>query len=226
MTTVMASIEQLIAAVDTADSAVALVVAVRQLAASRSPLAVPALTTVLRFNNPGAAVAAVEGLIQIGEPAIPHLLANMDGFNYGARAWATRACAGIGDPRALDLLREAALTDFALSVRRAAAKGLGFLKWQSLPADQQLAVQNTIYEALVQVTHDAEWVVRYAAIAGLENLAKQAPRYREAIIETIVPLGKTDSEAIVRERSRWAIAGLTPGSAVDTIHTNTSSTSG
>jgi phycocyanobilin lyase beta subunit len=196
------------------------------LAASRSPLAVPALTTVLRFNNPGAAVAAVEGLIQIGEPAIPHLLANMDGFNYGARAWATRACAGIGDPRALDLLREAALTDFALSVRRAAAKGLGFLKWQSLPADQQLAVQNTIYEALVQVTHDAEWVVRYAAIAGLENLAKQAPRYREAIIETIVPLGKTDSEAIVRERSRWAIAGLTPGSAVDTIHTNTSSTSG
>ncbi|MGA1622289.1 MAG: HEAT repeat domain-containing protein [Synechocystis sp.] len=208
MTPASTSIEQLIAAVDQADSAAALVVAVRQLAASRSPLAVPPLTTVLRFNNPGAAVAAVDGLIQIGEPAIPHLLANMDGFNYGARAWATRACAGIGDPRALELLLEAALTDFALSVRRAAAKGLGFLKWQSLPPDQHLTVQKTIYEALIKVTEDPEWVVRYAAIAGLENLATQAPGYRGVVIEAITPQGETDSEAIVQERIRWAIARL------------------
>ena len=153
-------IEQLIQAVETADSAAKLVGAVRALAATRSPLAVPQLTTVLRYNNPGAAVAAVDGLIQIGDAAMTHLLANMDGYNYGARAWATRACAGIGDPRALVLLQEAALTDFALSVRRAAAKGLGFLRWQSLPQEEQKAVQEAIYDTLLQVCEDPEWVVR------------------------------------------------------------------
>ena len=206
------SIESLIAAVEVADSAEKLVMAVRTLAARRSPLAIPPLTTVLRYNNPGAAVAAVDGLIQIGEPAIPYLLSNMDGFNYGARAWATRACAGIGDPRALDLLLEAALTDFALSVRRAAAKGLGFLRWQSLPPDQQITVQQTIYEALLKVALDPEWVVRYGAIAGLENLAQQAPAYQSLVVTAIAPLIETESEAIVQERMRWAIAKLSSSS--------------
>lgn len=203
------SIDSLIAAVEVADSAEKLVIAVRRLAARRSPLAIPQLTTVLRYNNPGAAVAAVEGLIEIGESAIPYLLSNMDGFNYGARAWATRACAGIGDPRALDILLEAALTDFALSVRRAAAKGLGFLRWQSLPPDQQQAVQQTIYDALVKVALDPEWVVRYGAIAGLENLAKQAPPYQILVVETLTPLIETETEAIVQERIHWALQTLT-----------------
>ena len=206
------SIESLIAAVEVADSAEKLVMAVRTLAARRSPLAIPQLTTVLRYNNPGAAVAAVDGLIQIGEPAIPYLLSNMDGFNYGARAWATRACAGIGDPRALDLLLEAALTDFALSVRRAAAKGLGFLRWQSLHPDQQITVKQTIYDALLKVALDPEWVVRYGAIAGLENLAQQAPAYQGLVVAAIAPLIETESEAIVQERMRWAIAKLSSSS--------------
>jgi len=209
MTTATDSIEQLIEAVETADSAEKLVGAVRRLAARRSPLAIPQLTTVLRYNNPGAAVAAVDGLIQIGEPAIPYLLTNMDGFNYGARAWATRACAGIGDPRALALLQEAALTDFALSVRRAAAKGLGFLRWQSLPSDQHITVQQTIYDTLVQVILDPEWVVRYGAIAGLEHLAQQAPAHQSLVVDALTPLMTSDSEAIVQERSRWAIQTLT-----------------
>lgn len=208
MTTATDSIEALIQAVETADSATKLVMAVRQLAARRSPLAVPCLMTVLRYNNPGAAVAAVDGLIQIGEPAIPHLLSNMDGFNYGARAWATRACAGIGDPQALDLLREAALSDFALSVRRAAARGLGFLRWQSLPSDRQSIVQQTIFDTLVQVTVDPEWVVRYGAIAGLENLGRQASGYGELVVNALTPLLATETEAIVQERIRWAIANL------------------
>ena len=211
-TTAPESIEQLIAAVETADSAEKLVGAVRKLAARRSPLAIPPLMTVLRYNNPGAAVAAVDGLIQIGAPAIPHLLSQMDGFNYGARAWATRACAEIGDPRALDLLLEAALTDFALSVRRAAAKGLGFLQWQSLSPEQQITIQQTIYDALVKVVNDPEWVVRYAAIAGLENLGKQILGYQGLVIEAITPLLKTETEAIVQERIRWAIAVLMPES--------------
>ncbi|QUS60248.1 HEAT repeat domain-containing protein [Synechocystis sp. PCC 7339] len=203
-------IEQLIQAVETADSAAKLVGAVRALAATRSPLAVPQLTTVLRYNNPGAAVAAVDGLIQIGDAAMAHLLANMDGYNYGARAWATRACAGIGDPRALALLQEAALTDFALSVRRAAAKGLGFLRWQSLPQEEQETVQKAIYDTLVQVCEDPEWVVRYGAIAALENLAQQAPSYRQPLQNFLQSLVAEEPEAIVGERILLALENISP----------------
>jgi phycocyanobilin lyase beta subunit len=201
----VATVEKLIEAVETADSSEKLVGAVRALAAIRSPLAVPQLITVLRYNNPGAAVAAVDGLIQIGEPAVDHLLTNMDGYNYGARAWATRACAGIGDPRALELLQEAALTDFALSVRRAAAKGLGFLCWQSLPPEEQSKIQQVIYDTLIQVTNDPEWVVRYGAIAGLENLAKQVENYRQPLATALTDLLSQEPEAIVGERIRWAL---------------------
>lgn len=201
-------IEQLIQAVETADSAAKLVGAVRALAATRSPLAVPQLTTVLRYNNPGAAVAAVDGLIQIGDAAMTHLLANMDGYNYGARAWATRACAGIGDPRALALLQEAALTDFALSVRRAAAKGLGFLRWQSLPPEEQEIVQKSVYDTLLQVCEDPEWVVRYGAIAGLENLATQAPHCRQPLTAFLQTLLERETEAIVGERVLLALENL------------------
>ncbi|MBE9240458.1 HEAT repeat domain-containing protein [Synechocystis salina] len=203
-------IEQLIQAVETADSAAKLVGAVRALAATRSPLAVPQLTTVLRYNNPGAAVAAVDGLIQIGDAAMAHLMANMDGYNYGARAWATRACAGIGDPRALALLQEAALTDFALSVRRAAAKGLGFLRWQSLPQEEQETVQKAIYDTLVQVCEDPEWVVRYGAIAGLENLTTQAVHYRQPLTTFLQALLKKEPEAIVGERILLALENISP----------------
>ena len=202
------SLEALITAVEQADSATALVQAVEDLAAIQSPLAVPQLITVLGFNNPGAAVAAVDGLVQIGEPAIPHLLENMDGYNYGARAWATRACAGIGDPRALDLLLEAALTDFALSVRRAAAKGLGFIRWQRLPADQHLPVQTRLYEALIQIAQDSEWVVRYAAIAGLENLALTSTQFGPTIVTWLQKRVPTETEAIVQERITWALENL------------------
>ncbi|MBE9203925.1 HEAT repeat domain-containing protein [Synechocystis salina LEGE 06099] len=203
-------IEQLIQAVETADSAAKLVGAVRALAATRSPLAVPQLTTVLRYNNPGAAVAAVDGLIQIGDAAMTHLLANMDGYNYGARAWATRACAGIGDPRALALLQEAALTDFALSVRRAAAKGLGFLRWQSLPSEEQEVVRQAIYDTLLKVCEDPEWVVRYGAIAALENLAQQAPSYGQPLQNFLQSLVAEEPEAIVGERIFLALENIGP----------------
>jgi len=110
-------IASLIQALDQADSAPKLAQATRRLAQTQDPEVIPALVKVLGYNNPGAAVAAVEGLIQLGEKASPYLLEHIDGFNYGARAWITRALAGIGDPRALDILLEAAQSDFALSVR-------------------------------------------------------------------------------------------------------------
>ena len=94
------SISALIQAVEVADSAGGLVQAVRSLAMSKSPQAIETLIEVLGYNNPGAAVAAVDGLAAIGRDAVPALLAQLDGYNYGARAWAIRALSIIGDPRA------------------------------------------------------------------------------------------------------------------------------
>ena len=94
----MSDVRQLIEAVNQADSADLLLKTVEDLAEAKNRAAIPTLVEVLGFNNPGAAVAAVDGLIQIGEPVVPYLLDNLDGYNYGARAWATRVFAGIGDP--------------------------------------------------------------------------------------------------------------------------------
>jgi phycocyanobilin lyase beta subunit len=44
---------------------------VENLAAVKSEAAIPTLTDVLRYNNPGASVAAVDGLIAIGKAAVP-----------------------------------------------------------------------------------------------------------------------------------------------------------
>ena len=101
-------VRSLIEGVEKADSATKLVSAVEALAAVCQTEAIPTLVTVLRYNNPGAAVAAVDGLIALGRVTVPYLLDNIDGYNYGARAWATRVFAGIGDPAALDILLDAA----------------------------------------------------------------------------------------------------------------------
>ncbi|NJO94538.1 MAG: HEAT repeat domain-containing protein, partial [Hydrococcus sp. RM1_1_31] len=94
----MNSLEILLRDIAEADSAIRMVEAVERLCQARLEAAIPQLITVLGYNNPGAAVAAVEGLIQLGKPAVTPLLELLDGYNYGARAWALRALAGIGDP--------------------------------------------------------------------------------------------------------------------------------
>ena len=129
---------------------------------------------VLGFNNPGAAVAAVDGLIGLGPGAVDALL-QLDPENYGARAWAVRALAGIGDVRGLELLVDALGTDVAASVRRAAAKGLGALRLGDLEPARQAAIQARCLDALLAATADGEWVVRYAVVVGLEGLAKASP---------------------------------------------------
>ena len=89
-----AAVQVLVRAVEQADSALGLLQATQALAVVAHPEAAPCLVEVLGFNNPGAAVAAVDGLIAIGVPAVDTILANLDGNNYGARAWAVRALAG------------------------------------------------------------------------------------------------------------------------------------
>ena len=203
------TVETLIIAVKKADSANQLLTAVENLAAAKSEAAIPTLTDVLRYNNPGASVAAVDGLIAIGKAAVPYLLANLDGYNYGARAWATRALAGIGDVRGLDLLLEAAVSDFSFSVRRGAARGLGNIIWSDLEKSRVSEAQKAVFAALEKLLQgDPEWVVRYAAIVGLEGLGTAAAAFRRAIRELLAQIGETEAEIVVRLRADQALEHL------------------
>ncbi len=215
----------LIAAVEKADSAAALLgssaTLARHLAAEAepSPEAILALVQVLGFNNPGAAVAAVDGLIACGERAVEPLLANLDAHNYGARAWAVRALAGIGDVRGLELLEQALGNDIGPSVRRAAARGLGQLRCGSLEPPDQRAVRHRALTALEAALNDGEWVVRYAVVVGLESLALDltaAPEPAEAEAALLsraaqaLTLRAADQEStpVVRLRAEAALSRL------------------
>ena len=208
----MPDVRQLIEAVNQADSADLLLKTVEDLAEAKDRAAIPTLVEVLGFNNPGAAVAAVDGLIQIGEPVVPYLLNNLDGYNYGARAWATRVFAGIGDPSALDLLLKAAVSDFSQSVRRAAAKGLGSIIWSKLPTDEAITAQQKVLQTLLLATQDGEWVVRYAAVVGLESLAdtlaETQPELLSKIANRFQELIDSESEAAVCARIKYAMEKL------------------
>ncbi|ACC83616.1 HEAT repeat domain-containing protein [Nostoc punctiforme] len=198
----------LIRAVQEADSSERLVDAVQELAAAGIEESVPTLIAALGYNNPGAAVAAVDGLIAIGEAAVSPLLELIDDYNYGARAWALRALAGIGDVRALDTLFEAAKTDFSLSVRRAAARGLGTLRWHQVPAEKLESIQTEVLEALLLISQDPEWVVRYAAVTSLETLAiaiaVTLPDQASRITNQLQQLLDTDADLGVRTRVKFA----------------------
>ena len=202
-------VQELIQAVAAADSADELLEAVKALAAIRHQAAIPTLIEVLGYNNPGAAVAAVDGLIDLGEIAVSQLLEKLDGYNYGARAWATRVLAGVGDPRALDLLLDAARNDFSLSVRRSAAKGLGNIRWSKVPADEMLSAQTQVLDTLLQVSHDVEWVVRYGAVVGMQSLfsatAATLPDLERRILERFEQMLETESELVVRVRVQLAL---------------------
>jgi len=166
------SLSSLIIAIDNAESATALTDAVQDLADACLIEAIPTLVEALGYNNPGAAVAAVDGLVKLGEPAVPGVLEQLDHNNYTARSWAIRVLAGIGDPRGLITLLGAATADFSMSVRRAAARGLGNMKWHQFPHHLLEIVQGEALDALLFVAQqDEEWVVRYAAVVGLESLA-------------------------------------------------------
>jgi phycocyanobilin lyase beta subunit len=212
------NIDQLIADLDAADSSLGVIRAVVALAATRSPAAIVKLIEVLRYNNPGAAVAAVDGLVAIGKPSVLPLLELLDGYNYGARAWAMRALSQIGDPRAIEALLEA-MVDFSLSVRRAAAKGVGSLQWQHVAATDLDGLRSRIVEALAQTATDDEWVVRYASVVGLQGVAQslvEFPRSAEAadlelgdrVLIELAGRRDHDTEAAVRVRAIFALTQL------------------
>ena len=220
-----ASVSSLIQAVEQADTATALLAATTRLASHLAggnppaPAAIAALVQVLGFNNPGAAVAAVDGLIACGETAVAPLLDNLDAHNYGARAWAVRALAGIGDVRGLELLEQALGGDIGPSVRRAAARGLGQLRCGNLPAEERREVQERALTALETAAGDGEWVVRYAVVVGLESLVhdlrpetnSSERDLRERALQTLTLLSHPDQDTtVVPLRANQALGRLGP----------------
>ena len=209
------SVAELVMAVQRADSALGLLQATQALAAAGHPDGAACLVEVLGFNNPGAAVAAVDGLIAIGTPAVDTILANIDGYNYGARAWAVRALAGIGDVRGLEVLEDALGKDIGPSVRRAAARGLGELRFAALEAADRQPVAERCLQALVDGCSDGEWVVRYAVTVGLEALspALEAADAQQRLLQALQVLGGDPAEdaPVVQLRARLALRRLGEG---------------
>ncbi|MDV2993916.1 MAG: Phycocyanobilin lyase subunit beta [Chroococcidiopsis sp. SAG 2025] len=197
--------QNLIQAVDRADSPESLVAAVRSLAAAKDEAGIGTLIAVLGYNNPVAAVAAVEGLTQLGAKAVQPLIEKLDGYNYGARAYSIRAIAAIADPLALEVLTTAAATDFAPSVRRAAAKGLGQMRWQNIatPAERAAGQQQAL-ETLLSVSQDSDWSIRYAAVVGLQGLL-QVSDLQAKIQPHLIQMIESDSDPAVRARAQLAI---------------------
>ncbi|HLO86995.1 MAG TPA: HEAT repeat domain-containing protein [Nostocaceae cyanobacterium] len=195
--------EALIQAVTLAQTQEQMVTAVKNLAAAKDAAAIPTLIAVFGYNNPPAATVAAAALTELGEIAVPQLLNQIDDYNYGARAYSIRTLAAIADPRALDVLITTAATDFAPSVRRAAAKGLGNLNWDKLGSpDSQTAIARAL-ETLLFISQDTDWSIRYAAVVGLQALAKIA-QVRQPILARLQEMLLNDSEKAVRARVQLA----------------------
>jgi phycocyanobilin lyase beta subunit len=211
------NLRELAAAVERADTAQDLLVATRELAQAAGPGADPVgiacLVQVLGFNNPGAAVAAVDGLVAVGADAVEPLLQGLDEHNYGARAWAVRALAGIGDVRGLGLLEQALGQDIGPSVRRAAARGLGQLRLEGLPHHERRHVRERCPVALESGRGDGEWVVRYAVTVALEGLGAPLERtddHGRRVVESLRVLSHPQQEPapVVRLRAGLALGRL------------------
>ncbi|NEP11827.1 MAG: HEAT repeat domain-containing protein [Symploca sp. SIO2C1] len=203
---------ELIRAVEQADSTASLLDAVKALANAHLEAGIPTLIEVLSYNNPSPAIAAVIGLVQLGEAAVLPLLNLMDDYNYGGRAWAIRALAGIADPRALETLLEAAEGDFAMSVRRAAARGLGNLYWSKMLPSEVNPAQKRAFKTLQVTSQDPEWVVRYATTVALQGLGNSVrvsqPDLVGEIKDELEQMLATDTDLTVRTRVQLAIKQL------------------
>ena len=201
-----------IVALDRARSTPELVAATRALCNLDDPEAAATLVKVLGFNNPAVASVATQGLIQLGRDVVPTLLVSMDARNYGARAWVVKALAALRDPRGLDLLEHALEADIAPSVRRSATRGLAELECDLASADNQL---NRCFQGLLKAGQDDEWVVRYAAVFGLEHRVLNAPLGDSPVdqVKAMLRLLASDGEdvKVVRLRAEQALQRLGAG---------------
>lgn len=205
------TLDSLILAIEKACTPIELIGSAQALADYRSVDAIPALIAVLGYNNPGAAVTAMHGLIALGRVAVEPLLASIDDYNYGARAYSIRALARIGDPRSLDILLQSAETDFAPSVRRAAIKGLGSLRWDwtDWDIDTISQAQARALHLLESLLDDTDWSMRYAVIAALDKIASARIKASATRAIDILELARSkEADRGVKLRVQMALKNL------------------
>jgi len=204
------SIAAQIQAVEQAQSPASLMAAVKSLAAAQDPRVIPALIAVFGYNNPAAAAIALGAVITWGEAAVIPLAAQLDEYNYGARAYSMRALATIASVQSLEVLVKAATTDFAPSVRRAAAKGLGNLRWQDLPEPDRGTAQGQVFTALASLCDDGDWSIRYGGVAGLQALGTRVEALTQTVAEFLEQYQQRESDRSVRARIQLAQTPVQP----------------
>jgi phycocyanobilin lyase beta subunit len=75
------------------------------------------------------------------------------------------------------------------------------------PSQVPIARDRVLAVLTVNAT-DLEWVVRYAAIAGLDGLLRSQPLLRERILGVLQERSQQDADLVVRLRAQWAIERL------------------
>ena len=151
--------------------------------------------------------------------AVPAVLANLDDYNYGARAWSVRVLAAVGDLRGLETLERALAQDIGPSVRRAAARGMGALQLHGEETARRQQLGERVLPQLQAACRDGEWIVRYAVAVGLEGMAgwwQPRSEHLKLLQEALQPLRQPTSEdvPVVRLRAELASARLRHHSVV------------
>ncbi|NJK63261.1 MAG: HEAT repeat domain-containing protein [Synechococcaceae cyanobacterium SM2_3_1] len=185
---------------DQASDTEAMLAAVKKLKESQDPQALPSLIRAFGFNNPTVGEAALAAVLEFGSVAVVPVLENVDGYDYGARAYSVRALARLGDARALDFLLEAVRSDFAPSVRRAAVRGLGRMA-ASLAGEQPQQVLTQLSQSL----SDGDWAIRYASICALSDLAAVGDPTLKAAAHNLLQQATRDSEPLIQLRASVAL---------------------
>ncbi len=199
------TLDQLVADLDQAISAEAMVAAIQGLGATHDPAALPHLIRAFGFNRPAVGDAALTAVIAFGAVAVTPLLELIDGYDYGARAYSVRALARIGDPQACSFLLEAIQSDFAPSVRRAAVRGLGGIVAQMQADDQHQALQ-----VLHRCLADPDWGIRYAAVCALADLHPKADVSVQVSLQTAIQTALQDRDPLIRVKAQVSCAGDPP----------------
>ena len=205
----MADLETAQIELDRASNTAELVRATKKICALRDPSAAPTLIKVLSYNNPAVAATATQGLIELGREIVPTLLISLNTGNYGARAWIVKVLAALRDPRGLDQLEHALGADIAPSVRRSAAKGLADLDLHGSTSSEELV---RCCKALFQACRDDEWIVRYAAVYGLERRLRSL-----ALTSSMQDTGRSLLKQLASEQEDVKVVRLRAGLALQRL---------
>lgn len=162
--------------------------AARKLGELKDPRVIDPLIATLKDKNPHVRSAAVDSLVQIGDPAVRSLVAALKSKHPEAREGAENALVKIGNPSVTPL--GLALYDRDLGVREAAATALGRIG------------DAAAMEQLVSAVKYGDFGVKEAAAAGLVRLGSLS-------VNSLVAALK-DNKARVRETAAAALVRIGP----------------